>query len=138
MGRTYCHSTCPYTENGGPIKRLRYLQAPCTLKNNYHAPCISFIPISFTGSSHGLVHWYQAWVVPEGSATIPKHINGFKNHLDSLLESGNQVEILESGINLYNRYLVFLCMALFGKLKSQESIQKSQSQAKIPKIPESC
>ena len=34
----------------------------------------------------------------EGSATIPNHVDGSRNHLDSLLELGNQVEIFESGI----------------------------------------
>ena len=36
--------------------------------------------------------------VVEESTTIPNHVDDSKNHLDSLLESGNQVEILESGI----------------------------------------
>ena len=36
----------------------------------------------------------------EGSATIANHIDGSKNNLDSLLESGNQVEILESGVGI--------------------------------------
>ena len=35
---------------------------------------------------------------PKGSATIPDHVDSSRNHLDSLLESGNQVEICESGI----------------------------------------
>ena len=34
----------------------------------------------------------------EGSATILNRIDGSGNHLDSLLESRNLVEILESGI----------------------------------------
>ena len=39
---------------------------------------------------------YHCSYAIEGSATIPNHIDGFRNDLDSLLESENQVEILES------------------------------------------
>ena len=53
------------------------------------------------------------WHCTKGSATIPDHVNGSRNHLDSLLESTNQVEICESGITipiiiLVN--LVFFCI----------------------------
>ena len=40
----------------------------------------------------------QAFGASEGSATIPNHVDGPRNHLESLLESENQVEILESRI----------------------------------------
>ena len=40
----------------------------------------------------------QAFGASEGSATILNHIDGPRNHLESLLESENQVEILESRI----------------------------------------
>ena len=40
-------------------------------------------------------------------ATIPNHVDGSKNHLESLLESGNQVEFLESRITFIIGYLVF-------------------------------
>ena len=36
--------------------------------------------------------------VCEVSATIPYHVDGSRNHLDSLLKSGNQVEVREPGI----------------------------------------
>ena len=48
--------------------------------------------------------------LPEGSATILNHVDGFRNHLESLLESENQVEILESRIIISTfilGYLVF-------------------------------
>ena len=58
------------------------------------------------------------------------------------MESGNQVDILESGIIISTfilGYLVFLYIMnhviykpLFGKRESQESIQQSRNQAKIP------
>ena len=46
----------------------------------------------------------------KGSATIPNHINGSRNHLEFLLESGNQVETFKSRIIISNvilGYLVF-------------------------------
>ena len=71
----------------------------------------------------------------EGSATIPNHIDGFRNHLDSLLELENQVEIFESGIIIstftFFMFSIFLHIMhesldtqnpLFGKQESQESI----------------
>ena len=42
----------------------------------------------------------------DGSVTIPNHVNGSRNYLDSLLESGNQLEIFESGI-------IILCLFVF-------------------------
>ena len=36
----------------------------------------------------------------DGSASIPNRIDGSRNHLDSLLEPENQVEILESEITI--------------------------------------
>ena len=78
----------------------------------------------------------------QGSATIPNHVDGSRNHLDSLLESGNQVEILESEIgNVYVYQLwIFSFFSyitnhaihkpLFGKQESQESIKELQNQAK--------
>ena len=47
----------------------------------------------------------------EGSATIPNHVDGSRNHLDSLLESGNQVEILESGVGIFT--FIFGYLAFF-------------------------
>ena len=47
------------------------------------------------------------------SATIPNHVHGSRNHLESLVESGNQVEILESRIIISTfilGYLVFFCI----------------------------
>ena len=68
--------------------------------------------------------------------------------MNFLLESRNQVEILESRIIISTfilGYLVFLNIMkhvmhkpLFGKQKSQESIQEYQNKTNIPKIPESC
>ena len=49
-------------------------------------------------------------VAVEGSATIPNHVDGSRNRLESLLESGNQVQILESQIIISTfilGYLVF-------------------------------
>ena len=51
----------------------------------------------------------------EGSATIANHIDGSRNHLDSLLESGNQVEILESGVGIST--FIFGYLAFF-RIKS--------------------
>ena len=78
----------------------------------------------------------------QGFTTIPNHADGSQN---SLLESGNQVEILESGITTFIFWLfsIFLYIMnhvmhipLFGKQESQESVQESWNQDKIPKIPE--
>ena len=44
----------------------------------------------------------------EGSATVSNHVDGSRNHLDSLLESMNQIEILESGITIPTITLVNL------------------------------
>ena len=91
--------------------------------------------------------WPRETTESEGSVTIPNYINGFRNHLDLLLKSGNQVEILESGIIISMFILEYLKFPyimnhmmrkhLFGQQESQESIQESCNQAKISKIPES-
>ena len=49
----------------------------------------------------------------EGSANIFNHVNGSRNHLDSLLESGKLVETLESGI--------IISTYIFGYLHKNES-----------------
>ena len=52
----------------------------------------------------------QAFGASERSATIPNHVDGPRNHLESLLELENQVEILESRIIISTfilEYLVF-------------------------------
>ena len=49
-------------------------------------------------SISAMCYIYHCSYVIEGSATIPYHIDGFRNHLDTLLESENQVEIFESRI----------------------------------------
>ena len=81
----------------------------------------------------------------EGSAAIPNHVDDSRNHFESLLESENQVEILESRIIIstwifssYFPYTINHVMhePLFGKQVSQESIQESQNQTKNLKIPE--
>ena len=86
------------------------------------------------------------------AATILNHFDGSRNRLDSLLESGSQLEILETGITIstfifgnlvdYFPYIMNHVMykTLFGKLELQESLIigiSSGNQAKIPKIPES-
>ena len=62
---------------------------------------------------------------------------------ESLLESGNQMEILESRIIISTFIFGYLVLSnhvvhqpLFGKQESQESIQESRNQAKNLKIPE--
>ena len=60
------------------------------------------------GTWVGRGRWGRGW----GPTTIPKYVDGSVNHLDSLLESENQAEILESGIitrisTFILRYLVF-------------------------------
>ena len=53
---------------------------------------------------------HVSYVYSEGSATIPNHVDGFRNNLESLLESENQVDILESRIIISTfilGYLVF-------------------------------
>ena len=64
-------------------------------------------------------------------------VDGSRNHLDLLLESTNQVEILESQFlplfSIFPHIINYvMCYTLFSKQESQESIQESQNQAKIP------
>ena len=45
--------------------------------------------------------------IPGDPATIPNHVDGSRNQIDSLLESGNQVKILESGITILRLFCIF-------------------------------
>ena len=71
--------------------------------------------MQFSGSPGSVMLTGSSGSEGEGSATIPNHVDGSRNHLESmvesLLESGNQVEILESRIIISMfilGYLVFL------------------------------
>ena len=59
----------------------------------------------------------------EGSETIPNHVDGSRNQLDSLLELGNQVEIFESGIIIST--FTFGCLVFFCILYTNPLIHKS-------------
>ena len=93
------------------------------------------------GASFGCQNWSGR---TEGSATIPNHVDDSRNHLESLLESENQMEILESRI-IISTWMYFpytmsmnhvMHEPLFGKQVSQESIQESRNQTKSLKITE--
>ena len=78
--------------------------------------------------------------IAKESATIPNHVDGSRNHLDSLLESGNQAEILESRIIISTFILRCLVLfrifwitcnlidkPLFGEQESQKSFEESRN-----------
>ena len=66
----------------------------------------------YKSSSYQLICFDKATLF-EGSANIFNHVNGSRNHLDSLLESGKLVETLESGI--------IISTYIFGYLHKNES-----------------
>ena len=65
----------------------------------------------------------QAFGASEGAAAIPNHVDGPRNHLESLLESGNQVEILESRI--------IICTFILGYLVFSVHYESCDAQALI-------
>ena len=68
--------------------------------------------VMLTGSPRSVMLTRSSGSEGEGSATIPNHVNGSRNHLQSMLESGNQVEILESRIIISMFILGYLVFSL--------------------------
>ena len=58
----------------------------------------------------------------EGSATIPNHVDGSRNHLDSLLESMNQVEIRESRVTIPTIILVNFALSVYYESRDVSSL----------------
>ena len=104
------------------------------------AKCTSII-IKMSGSESrqqeeaACIHVFRPTYIRKGSTTILNYVNGSRNHLNVLLESRNQVEILESGIMISMFILgylinIFLYIMnhmmhdepLLGKQESLESI----------------